>query len=102
MLDKLARECHTIAKEHGFWEDADSWDPTWCLSRCMLITTEVAELAEEFRKIDLHPAAVAEEIVDIIIRVLDFAGGLGLSLDMPFETKMEKNRARPYKHGKTA
>ena len=103
MLDELAVQCHNIAVAHGFWEDCENpIDPVWALSRCMLITTEVAELAEEFRKLDFDLNPVAEEMADIIIRVMDMATSIGVSLDMAVEAKMKKNRNRPYKHGKQA
>ena len=34
-----------------------------------------------------------------VIRVLDLAGGLAFDMDEAVRAKMDKNRARPYRHG---
>lgn len=49
-------------------------------------------------KVDLSP--LAEELSDILIRVLDLAGELGLDMDKAVADKMAANKERPYRHGK--
>ena len=41
-----------------------------------------------------------EELADIVIRTLDLAGGLNLDIGSSIEAKVEKNKGRPYRHGK--
>ncbi len=67
-LREMQTEAHRTAVEKG-WYDGDR--PP--LELLMLITTEVAECAEEWRKRDLDMAAIAEELADIVIRVGDAA-----------------------------
>lgn len=76
------------------------------LTACMLITTEVAELAEACR-VDTAPSehipqftAVEEELADILIRLLDTADEMGADLSGAVLAKIEYNASRPYKHGK--
>ncbi|HIG0358901.1 TPA: MazG nucleotide pyrophosphohydrolase domain-containing protein [Clostridium sporogenes] len=86
-------------------------------NRLMLITDEVAEAHEALRKRDYenfkdevaeaHEALrkrdyenFKEELADIVIRVADLAGGLDIDLEKEIKNKMDKNKNRPYKHGK--
>lgn len=47
-------------------------------------------------------AEYVEELADIIIRVCSYAGGNGMALDLAIqlEEKTNKNKTRPYRHGK--
>lgn len=47
-------------------------------------------------------AEYVEELADIIIRVCSYAGGNGMALDLALklEEKTNKNKTRPYRHGK--
>lgn len=92
-LNALAAECHAIAVSKGFWDGPRNQGEI-----VALIHSEASELLEAFRNDDR--ANAAEEAADIIIRVLDMAGGFGMDLDGAVRAKMEKNRGRPYKHGK--
>lgn len=62
-----------------------------------LIHSEASEALEAFRKDDREN--FAEELADVLIRVLDCGGGLGIDLDATVAAKLEKNRSRGYKHG---
>jgi NTP pyrophosphatase (non-canonical NTP hydrolase) len=64
----------------------------------MLITGEVAEAHEALRINDR--SNFAEELADIVIRVADLAGGLGIDLEREIIAKMEINKTREYKHNK--
>lgn len=96
MFDTLAAEVHEINRAHGFY-DEDRGLATHG-ERLMLIVSEVAEIMEALRREDTEHEA--EELADVVIRVLDYAAYRGISLDKEVRTKIEKNRARPYKHGK--
>lgn len=63
----------------------------------MLITSEVAEALEAFRKDDFK--GFSEELADVVIRVVGLAHGLGIDLGVEVEKKVLKNRKRPVKHG---
>jgi len=62
-----------------------------------LIHSEVSEAVEAWREDDI--AQVAEELADVIIRILDTAWYEGIDLDEAFHKKVAKNRERPYRHG---
>lgn len=100
--------CYGISFNHGFYEDCtnlfegDTMHPIWVLSRLALIDSEVAEAMEAIRKDD--EANFTEELADVFIRLMDLVGSTGLGWDFEevVQAKMEKNRNRPYKHGKNS
>lgn len=91
LLDVLAKEAHGISKDHGFWENPPSVERS-----VNLMHSEVSELLEDLRDgkaITLFeflppaegqtlgkPVGPVSELADVVIRLLDFAGGHGLSL----------------------
>lgn len=95
-IREMQEDAHRTAVEKG-WYEADR--PP--LELLMLITTEVAEAAEEWRKpIDqFDKAALAEELADIVIRVGDAASHWEIDLESAVESKMARNRERPMRHG---
>lgn len=80
------------------------------LSKLMLITTEVAEAAEDVRTGAMRtvmsdsgkPEGLPSELADIVIRVMDVCGGLGIDLDEEIRLKVAYNRRRPAMHNKLA
>ena len=85
--------CHSIAKEKGFWEKERNIGEA-----LMLIVTELAEAMEGYRHQD--QANFKEELADTFIRLFDLCGGLGIDIEAEIKKKAEKNKSRPYKHGK--
>ena len=85
--------CHSIAKEKGFWEKERNIGEA-----LMLIVTELAEAMEGYRQQD--QANFKEELADTFIRLFDLCGGLGIDIEAEIKKKAEKNKSRPYKHGK--
>ena len=77
------------------------------LEACMLIVTEVAELAEAARRgclkdpCDKDPSLTCEqeEIADIIIRALDYANRSGFDAGEAVRAKLRINEGRAYRHG---
>lgn len=76
----------------------------------MLIVGELAEAQEELRKgnkvedvyfADGKPEGFPIEIADVLIRTLGMCAELGIDIDAAVRTKIEFNRTRPWKHGKT-
>lgn len=94
-LREMQSEVHAQACRSG-WYDGPPRPP---LELLMLMVTELAECAEEFRKPDRDDAAVAEELADVVIRIADAAEYWGLDLQAAIALKIEKNRNRPHRHG---
>lgn len=46
------------------------------------------------------PVGFPSELADIVIRVFDLAGALGINLEQEVLNKMAYNETRPHKHGK--
>ena len=54
----------------------------------------------KMRALGLDPLTCAEEeLADIVIRCLDTADGLGISLEAAIEIKHAYNASRPVRHG---
>lgn len=70
-------------------------------TKLMLMVSEVVEAHNAERDDEGFAGPhFAEELVDIIIRVLDTAGYLQLDMDGVIERKMAVNQNRPYRHGR--
>lgn len=93
-LADIQREAHETAVEKGWYERERP-----PLELLMLITTEIAECAEEWRRPDLDMRAVAEELADVVIRCADAAAYWEIDLQEAVTEKMEANKARPHRHG---
>jgi len=91
-FQSLALEIHENAVEHGWWEAQRSTPELLCL-----VHSEVSEALEAYRNKD--DENFAEELADIIIRVLDMAIGLGINIQEEVIKKHFKNIKRPYRHG---
>ena len=92
-LNEWSERCHSIAKEKGFWDKERNVGEA-----LMLIVTELAEAMEGYRKQD--QANFKEELADAFIRLFDLCGGLGIDIEKEILEKSERNKNRPYKHGK--
>lgn len=103
-ISELVEQAHKNAKEKGFWSEwelslmDDSLHNNFIATRLALIHGEVSEALEALRVGDMEN--FAEELGDIMQRVADLAGGLGIDLEGEIEKKMEKNKARGYMHNK--
>jgi NTP pyrophosphatase (non-canonical NTP hydrolase) len=101
-IDDLASSLHSTAKEKGFWDDNNGI--IFYLKQLMMVTTEVAEVAEAMRK-SQGDRAVVRELADIIIRTLDLYAGLvedGYTKESLQENLLDKaqyNSQRPNMHG---
>lgn len=103
MLNDIARLCWKIADNSGFHENRTFPEVA------ALIHSEVSEALEADRKgdplvdyIDGKPKGVAAELIDVIIRCLDYLGDpeLDVDIDNLLLDKIEYNSKRQYKHGK--
>ena len=86
--------CHNTAKEKGWW-DLERFDG----ELIALMHSELFEVLEVMCN-DLGKEHVAEELADCCIRIFDYCGARGLDLEDALKKKAEKNRSRPYRHGK--
>lgn len=100
-LNKLAREANANAVRQGYWNLSQS--PLFMTNACGLVVTECAELLEAYRRgtdqspcdkpIDL--SFEEEEMADIVLRVMDMAGGRGVDLERAILLKHQYNLERP-------
>lgn len=109
-IQALVNEAHDNATEHGFtqiYNDLMATAPveqcramrrTILLAKLALITSEVGEAVRALQHGD--DQAFAEEVADVVIRVLDLCGSDHIDLGDRVLRKMMNNRKRPYLHGK--
>ena len=98
-LNMLAREIREVNEQNG-WNvlRPEQWVDTYKIPAILaLIHSEVSEALEAFRADDKEN--FAEELSDIIIRVLDCAAGLEIDMDSTIKAKIAKNRTRGFHHG---
>lgn len=108
-LNKIRDMAYKNSADKGWWEDIRPGSVDVIPEKLMLIVTEVAEAMEAYRinDFDLYldktngekPEGMPAELADIIIRVADLAGHLGIDLDEAVRVKMQHNETRPYRHG---
>jgi NTP pyrophosphatase (non-canonical NTP hydrolase) len=48
---------------------------------------------------DLKPEGIPIELADVVIRIMDYCGHVGIDLQSAIEIKMAYNESRSYKHG---
>lgn len=101
-LNEWAAEIHRNAVEHGWWEEYRGFAEI-----AALITCEISEAVEEDRAGNPliyikqgKPEGVAVEVVDAIIRALDWLNFKGVDINEVMAIKHSYNLGRPYKHGK--
>lgn len=98
-FNRLAQEVVKINTANG-WNvtKPEDWKEPYKIPAILaLITSEISEALEDFRKDQKEH--FAEEIADVVIRVLDLCGGMGIDLDSEISKKLEINKNRGFRHG---
>ena len=106
-IETLIVESNQTAKSKGWWDDPDR-----NIGEILaLIHSEVSEALEVYRlkgKDSLKenwlnekgkPEGFTVELADVVIRIADLCGELGLDLESALTTKLSYNQSRPYRHG---
>jgi len=102
----LTEAIHAWAVGKGFWDFEDPDTDAVKGLKLALCHSELSEVLEGAR--DGNPLAEKvegftqeeEELADLVIRVLDYAGQYRLRVPEAMLAKMEVNEGRPYKHGR--
>ena len=99
MLKIQAALVSQFMQTQGFWESDNTGE------KIALMHSELSEALEADRKnLDAEHipgfTGVEEELADVIIRILDFAGHHQLRLGEALSAKITYNLTRPFKHGK--
>lgn len=108
-INQLVKTAYGDSCVNGWWDERE---PNYA-EKLALIHSEVSEALEELRNpfvsgesiSDLvfddndKPIGFTSEMADIVIRVADLCGHLGIDLEQAISAKLEFNRERGYKHG---
>lgn len=128
-LNELAKEIHENAVAHGWWEKERSFGEIVALChselsealeefrdghpmvwyRCMKNPSPNDRNCEmcpfdhdgtrDVPELELKPEGIAVELIDCIIRILDYLGKEQVDVDKLLQIKHEYNKGRPYLHG---
>lgn len=124
-LDALCDSAYAQSFASGFWEATDSisnalydldrdahdaYRRTVIAEKLALIHSEVSEVLEEVRagrapteayyREDGKPEGIPSELADVVIRIGDLCGAMGIDLNAAVHDKMRFNRTREHLHGK--
>lgn len=100
-LNDIVFEAWTIAEDKGFHNGRTAGRDDTLLRLC-LVHTEVSEASQVVKRHGVTPQSlpdIADELADVVIRVADLAGCLGIDLGKSVEAKLARNRERPHLYG---
>jgi len=98
-VNELVCYCHSKSIVHGWWSALSPDNHLLIGTRLGLIHSEVSEAMEGYR-LDAwdehlpHRKSVEVELADVLIRVLDLGGALGLDLGGALVEKVAYNETR--------
>ena len=127
MFNELAWEIHENAMAHGWWEENRTFPEIVALCHselsealeeyrnnlpmvyCVNPDCEILRSRNTtegtccnvcgFQSGKSKPEGIGVEMIDCLIRILDWAGAEGIDVDAVIRAKMDYNKTRPYKHG---
>lgn len=109
-MNDWARRIHRIAVDHGWWESEDGKGDDGDRPFPEIVAlchSELSEALEEYRNGHISewvsekgkPEGIAVEMIDCMIRILDWCGHEGVDVDTLMAKKVKYNEGREYRHG---
>ncbi|GLX83263.1 MazG nucleotide pyrophosphohydrolase domain-containing protein [Thalassotalea eurytherma] len=89
----MENSINEIARQNFQWVEEMGWHNKTVLEALALVASEVGEAINECRQQEPSPE-FAEELADIVLRVLDIAHWQGIDMEKTILEKMEKNQSR--------
>lgn len=104
-LKDLVEKAHAMSRSKGWYDGAEAVRNV--PEMLALIHSEVSEALEDYRTgamladvtVQGKPIGFPSEIADVVIRIGDLCGYLGIDLEAAVVDKMAYNALRPYRHG---
>lgn len=115
-LNKFCLDANEITRKKGFWDSMDNaclqldgealqdTKDAFIVQKIALVGTEISEAIEAIRKQSYgleQKDTFEDEIADTFIRLADLCGELGIDIEKQIKWKLEHNKSREYKHGKS-
>lgn len=90
------KEVHDCALEKGWWDNDRPIPELLCL-----LHSEISEALESYRNNtpEGEKHCLSEELADLVIRVWDMCGALGIDIAEAVNKKHQYNLTRSYRHG---
>lgn len=100
-INEMSRDIHDNAIRHGWWDEDRPFGEIIALCH-----SELSEALEAYRNHEPlvwlngdKPDGIAVEMVDCIIRILDYLAKEDVDVEYVLALKHEYNQKREYKHG---